>query len=130
MPGTMPAEDMPGTMTDMGMNVPDMACEGKGDILVCDPDDPRGLYESDLCMNPVKKKTTCSASLPCDTYSDTGEAYCSCPLTGNTQCRLEGPRRSLYEPSIKIKERECNNSRDEPTDLLERCDWGTVCFQE
>ncbi len=117
--------------TDTGApDMPDPACEGEGDLLVCNPDDPRGLYESDLCMNPVKKKTTCSASLPCGTNSGTGEAYCECPLTGNTACRIEGPRSSLYEPTIKIKERECNNSVDEPNDLLERCDWGSVCFQE
>lgn len=114
--------------SDMGPDSPE--CKGESDRLVCSSDDPRGLYKSDLCFNPTKKKTTCSPSLPCGEHSVDGEAYCECPFTGATACQLEGPRRSLYEPMIKIKERECNNVRFEPNDLLERCDWGTVCFQE
>lgn len=128
--GTATPPDMTTSPVDMGMMQPDMDCEGEGDLLVCVEDDPRGLYRSDLCGNATRKKTTCSASLPCGTHSEDGQAYCECPLTGATQCQLQGSLSTLYEPTRIIKERECANARFEPTDVLSDCEWGSVCFQE
>lgn len=105
-------------------------CDGESDRLVCNSEDPKGIYRSDLCFNPTRKKTTCASALSCELHSEDGEAHCACPLTGETACRLEGNRSSLYEPTTLIKKRACSNARREPTDNIESCGFGTVCFQE
>lgn len=104
-------------------------CEGVGDNICVDGELDR-VYRSDSCGNPTTVDTRCSGDLLCEVNSADGQGYCSCPLTGQTSCRVEGPLSTLYEPTTVIRERSCANTVDEPEDVLEECGFGQVCFHE
>lgn len=96
----------------------------------CDPQNPQVVYGTDAQGNIIGEVQTCSPATQCEVHSVDGDAYCACPLTGELTCSFPNGISNLYEPSMLIKERSCGNVRDEPTDLIEDCGFGSMCNQD
>jgi len=121
-----PDMDTPGDMTACTPGTP---APGR---LVCNPDDLEYLYTSDECGNPMGRSATrCFGKKKCEEHAATGEASCSCPLTGNLTCRASNANfpGSLVDDTYVVRERECANSSElDPADIVETCGFGSVCF--
>lgn len=106
------------------------AVDGK---LVCNPSDLEYLYTSDACGNPIGRSTTrCFSPKECEEHAVTGQAFCSCPLTGELTCKASNANfpQSLYDDTYVVKERACSNGPLDPADIIETCDFGSVCFKD
>jgi len=57
--------------------------------------------------------------------------YESCSLTGKNECKIGSVLSNLYEETYIQKVRsECTNDDYDPTDFIEDCGFGNVCFHE
>ncbi len=84
----------------------------------------------DFSVSPLFRAIALGLVLFTGACSGDETADSNCPVTGKTSCSYPGVKSSLYEPSQVIKERSCVDAEVQPSDIIEDCEWGSMCFQD